>query len=85
MRLIPAEYVKPYLQTHKCDFVDAEAVQRPRMRFVPIKTEEQLDLRALHRVRERAAYRGGEPDSQSSSGTWTDSAQRPTLCGSNAA
>ncbi len=31
----------------------AEAVQRPRMRFVPLKTDEQLDLQALHRVRER--------------------------------
>ena len=35
----------------------AEAVQRPRMRFVPIKTEEQLDLQALHRVRERWVMR----------------------------
>jgi transposase len=35
----------------------AEAVQRPRMRFVAIKTEEQLDLQALHRVRERWVMR----------------------------
>jgi len=35
----------------------AEAVQRPRMRFVPIKSEEQLDLQALHRVRERWVMR----------------------------
>ena len=34
-----------------------EAVQRPRMRFVPIKTEEQLDLQAPHRVRERWVMR----------------------------
>jgi transposase len=58
VRLMPAQYVKPYVQTNKSDFLDAEAiaeaVQRPRMRFVPIKTEEQLDLQALHRVRERA-------------------------------
>jgi transposase len=57
VRLMPAQYVKPYVQTNKSDFLDAEAiaeaVQRPRMRFVPIKTEEQLDLQALHRVRER--------------------------------
>lgn len=56
VRLMPAQY-KPYVQTNKSDYVDAEAiaeaVQRPRMRFVPIKTEEQLDLQALHRVRER--------------------------------
>jgi transposase len=57
VRLMPAQYVKPYVQTNKSDFLDAEAiaeaVQRPRMRFVPIKTEEQLDLQALHRVRAR--------------------------------
>jgi transposase len=60
-RLMPAQYVKPYVQTNKSDFLDAEAiaeaVQRPRMRFVPIKTEEQLDLQALHRVRERWVMR----------------------------
>ena len=58
---MPAQYVKPYVQTNKSDFLDAEAiaeaVQRPRMRFVPIKTEEQLDLQALHRVRERWVMR----------------------------
>ena len=57
VRLMPAQYVKPYVKTNKSDYIDAEAiaeaVQRPRMRFVPIKTEEQLDLQALHRVRER--------------------------------
>jgi hypothetical protein len=46
VRLLPAQYVKPYVQTNKSDYLDAEAiaeaVQRPRMRFVPIKTEEQL-------------------------------------------
>ena len=54
VRLMPAQYVKPHVQTNKSDYLDAEAiaeaVQRPRMRFVPIKTDEQLDL---HRVRER--------------------------------
>jgi transposase len=53
--------VKPYVQTNQSDFLDAEAmaeaVQRPRMRFVPIKTEEPLDLQALHRVRERWVMR----------------------------
>src|ERR1700680_2668880 len=61
VRLMPAQYVKPYVQTNKSDFLDAEAiaeaVQRPRMRFVPIKTDEQLDLQALHRVRERWVMR----------------------------
>src|ERR1700681_3298414 len=60
VRLMPAQYVKPYVQTNKSDFLDAEAiakaVQRPRMRFVPIKTEGQLDLQA-HRVRERWVMR----------------------------
>lgn len=57
VRLMPAQYVKPYIKTNKSDYIDAEAiaeaVQRPTMRFVPIKTEEQLDLQAVHRVRER--------------------------------
>src|ERR1700726_2732591 len=61
VRLMPAQYVKPYMQTNKSDYIDAEAIaeagQRPRMRFVPIKTEEQLDLQALHRVRERWVMR----------------------------
>src|SRR6204780_3334541 len=60
-RLIPAQYVKPYVKTNKSDYIDAEAiaeaVQRPTMRFVPIKTEEQLDLQAVHRVRERWVMR----------------------------
>src|SRR3974377_1479241 len=61
VRLIPAQYVKPYVKTNKSDFIDAEAiaeaVERPNMRFVPIKTEEQLDLQAGHRVRERWCMR----------------------------
>ncbi len=54
---MPAQYVKPYLRGQKNDFRDAEAiaeaVQRPRMRFVPRKSVEQLDLQAMHRVRSR--------------------------------
>jgi len=61
VRLMPAQYVKPYVKTNKSDYIDAEAiaeaVQRPKMRFVPIKTDEQLDLQALHRVRERWVMR----------------------------
>jgi len=56
-RLMPAKYVKPYVKTNKNDYIDAEAIAeavgRPRMRFVPIKTDDQLDLQSLHRVRER--------------------------------
>src|ERR1039457_4990658 len=42
-RLMPARYVRPY----------SEAVQRPTMKFVATKTVDQLDLQAMHRVRER--------------------------------
>jgi transposase len=56
-RLMPAKYVRPYSKGHKNDFNDAEAiaeaVQRPTMKFVATKTADQLDLQALHRVRER--------------------------------
>ena len=56
-RLMPARYVRPYSKGQKNDFRDAEAiaeaVQRPTMKFVATKTAEQLDLQALHRVRER--------------------------------
>ena len=57
VRLIPAQYVKPFLKAHKNDYRDAEAVaeavQRPTMNFVAIKTPEQSDLLSLHRVRSR--------------------------------
>ena len=56
-RLMPAKYVRPYSKGQKNDFRDAEAiadaVQRPTMKFVATKTTDQLDLQALHRVRER--------------------------------
>jgi hypothetical protein len=47
VRLRPAQYVKPYVKTNKSDYIDAEAiaeaVARPTMRFVAIKTDDQLD------------------------------------------
>jgi transposase len=56
-RLMPAKYVRPYSKGQKNDFRDAEAiaeaVQRPTMKFVATKSADQLDLQALHRVRER--------------------------------
>ena len=56
-RMMPAKYVRPYSKGQKNDFRDAEAiaeaVQRPTMKFVATKTTDQLDLQALHRVRER--------------------------------
>src|SRR5258708_18278453 len=61
VRLIPAQYVKPYVKTNKNDYIDAEAIAeavgRPKMRFVPIKSDDQLDLQSLHRVREHWVMR----------------------------
>src|SRR6202171_4805632 len=56
-RLMPTKYVRPYSKGQKNDFRDAEAiaggVQRPTMESVATKPADQLDLQALHRVRER--------------------------------
>jgi DNA helicase-2/ATP-dependent DNA helicase PcrA len=53
--------VKPFVKSHKNDLLDAEAigeaVQRPTMRFVPLKTMAQLDLQAIHRLRTRLVAR----------------------------
>jgi transposase len=61
VKLIPAQFVKPFVKSNKNDFIDAEAiaeaVDRQNMRFVSIKTDDQLDLQALHRVRERLMHR----------------------------
>jgi transposase len=61
VRLIPAQYVKPYVKTNKSDYIDAEAIAeavgRPTMRFVPVKSDDQLDLQSLHRARERWVMR----------------------------
>lgn len=55
VRLIPPQYVKPFVKRNKTDAADAEAiceaVGRPNMRFVPVKTKEQQAILALHRVR----------------------------------
>ena len=55
VRLIPPQYVKPYVKRNKTDAHDAEAIcealGRPNMRFVPIKTVEQQSILSLHRVR----------------------------------
>jgi len=61
VRVIPTQFVKPFVKSNKNDFIDAEAiaeaVTRQNMRFVPIKTVDQLDLQALHRIRERLVQR----------------------------
>ena len=57
VRLMPPQYVKPYVKTNKHDAADpegcCEAVQRPSMRFVPVKSETQQSLLMLHRIRDR--------------------------------
>ena len=56
VRLIPPQYVKPYVRRGKNDAADAaaicEAVGRPSMRYVPIKTEEQQAVLVIHRARD---------------------------------
>jgi transposase len=56
VRLISPQFVKPYVKGNKNDYNDAqglcEAVSRPTMRFVPIKTVEQQDVQTLHRIRQ---------------------------------
>ena len=58
---VPPAYAKPFRQGHKNDFRDAyavaEAVQRPSTRCVAVKTDDQLDLQALHRVRRLVGQR----------------------------
>ena len=53
-RIIPAIYVKPFVKGQKNDYNDAEAIAeaalRPNLKFVTEKTQDQLDLQALHRV-----------------------------------
>lgn len=56
-KIIPARFVKPYVKSNKNDLVDAEAiaeaVTRPTMRFVTVRSTEQVDLQAMHRIRDR--------------------------------
>lgn len=57
VRLMSPEYVRPYVKAQKNDDRDAEAIAeaatRPTMRFVALKSEMQLDMQSLHRVRDR--------------------------------
>ena len=54
VRQVPPAYARPFRQAHKNDFRDAnaiaEAVPQPITRCVPVKTDDQLDLQALHRA-----------------------------------
>jgi len=57
VRLMSTEYVRPYVKAQKNDDRDAEAIAeaatRPTMRLVALKSEAQLDVQTLHRVRDR--------------------------------
>ncbi len=57
VRIVPAQFVKPYLKSNKNDFNDAgaiaEAASRGSIRLVPLKSVDQLELQAIHRVRQR--------------------------------
>src|SRR5690242_883613 len=57
VRLMPPQYVRPYVKTNKHDAADAEAIReavtRPGMRFVPVEREDQQSVLMLHRVREQ--------------------------------
>ena len=57
VKLLPAQYVRPFVKSQKNDFNDAlaisEAVVMPTMRFVPVRSVEQMDVQALHRARDR--------------------------------
>ena len=61
VRLVPSQFVRPFVKSNKNDYVDAEAIAesvgRPRMPFAPLKTAEQLDLQAFDRVRGRLVGR----------------------------
>lgn len=56
-RIIPAIYVKPFVKGQKNDYNDAEAALRPNLPTVSEKSQDQLDLQALHRVRSRLVSR----------------------------
>lgn len=57
VRIIPAQFVKPFVKSNKNDTIDAEAIAeaviRPTMRFVQIRSPQQIDVQALHRIRSR--------------------------------
>lgn len=59
-KIVPAQFVKPYVKSNKNDTVDAEAIAeaatRPTMRFVASKRPDQTDLQALHRARDGLVY-----------------------------
>jgi transposase len=57
VRIIPAQFVKPYVKSNKNDIIDAEAIAeavgRPTMRFASIRRPDQVDMQSLHRIRDQ--------------------------------
>jgi hypothetical protein len=74
VRLMPPAYVKPYVKRGKTDANDAEAiceaVTRPTMRFVPVKSPEQQAALALHRTRELLVRQRTERDVSGDLTSW---------------
>jgi hypothetical protein len=89
VKLMAPQFVKPYVKSNMNDARDAEAiceaVGRPSMRFVAIKTPEQQALLALHRARQelvRARTRARQSDPRTSSGSCADSTSWAAKCSS---
>ena len=63
VKLIPPQFVNPYVKSNKNDANDAEAIceamSRPGMRFVAVKNAEQQDIQAVHRIRAEPCPRPG--------------------------
>src|SRR3954471_12847174 len=74
VRIIPAQFVKPYVKSNKSDIIDAaaiaEAVTRPTMRFVEIRSPEHIDLQALHRVRDELSPKVGDGGNRKGGISW---------------
>ena len=82
VKLMAPQFVKPYVKSNKNDAADAEAIceamGRPGMRFVPVKTVEQQDIQALHRVRASLVEQRGAKANQirgPGRGVWTGGAK----------
>ena len=73
---MPAKYVRPYSKGQKNDFCDAEAVQRPIIKFVTTKTAKQLNLQALH-------GRESQPQESEQDDKWSFCLTAGTLCPAN--
>jgi len=63
VRIVPAQFVRPYVKSHKNDTIEAvaiaEAVTRPSKRFKQARSTDQVDLQALHRIRDQLRGRAG--------------------------